>query len=565
MTTIIPTPAPVPDPLSSDFGTKAYDFTVWMAEAAPAMTAVAQETNDALNQSLLGTTSTSTSSITIAGSGTVNFTTGANKGYAIGMTLRLPSTANPANYIKVRLTAYNITTGVSAGTIIGSGGSGTYTSWSVFFDTADPSILTVPTSETVAAGNLIAMNDAGLSMSVAPISPSVLQAVTATSLHACYLANGNTAVFWSEGVNLKVMIVGRDGGTIVAASAVGTAASGTPIWSCELTNGNIAMCFVNASNQAVFKIISTAFSTVVAETVIDATALVASSQVKCCALSGGGFAVGYSASGGSPRIKIYSNAGAQVGSTISIGVSGETKIAICPTAAGGFTVLSGTSSLTGGIYSATGTLVATCALAASSSSTDVNIASKSGSIAATSYRTDVGFSGPELSSASDVVNFNFNGPSNTGNCGFVPPFNDFASKNSQLGHGHIAVLGNGNYIATFAAKSGSLEYPRFVIFDERGLVISSGISSINSNGGSTPVFVVPKDHNGFSLIWLHGGTGNLMFAEIKSGKLLGISLGQIGTVTQYKTSGEVNLGSYNMLNVGESAVSYQRRGARVVI
>jgi len=47
--TVITTPAPVPDPLSSDFGTKAYAFTQWMATAAPEMNAVASEVNTQVN------------------------------------------------------------------------------------------------------------------------------------------------------------------------------------------------------------------------------------------------------------------------------------------------------------------------------------------------------------------------------------------------------------------------------------------------------------------------------------------------------------------------------------
>jgi len=68
--TTISTPAPVPDPLASDFGSKCYDFTVWQAQAAVEMNAVAGEVNDALNASLLGTTSSSVTSLTITAIGT---------------------------------------------------------------------------------------------------------------------------------------------------------------------------------------------------------------------------------------------------------------------------------------------------------------------------------------------------------------------------------------------------------------------------------------------------------------------------------------------------------------
>jgi len=558
----------VPEPNSGRFGIAAYNFAKWMKQAATAFNGLRTELLDALNQSLLGTTSTSTSSITIAApGGTVNFTTGINKGYAIGMTLRLASTANPANYIKVRLTAYNITTGVSAGTIIGSGGSGTYTSWSVFFDTPDPSILTVPTGETVAAGNLIAMDDAGLSMSVAPVAAAVLQAVSTTSLCACPLSNGNTAVVWTQaGTQIRLMIISKTGAVVVGATVIDNGLANSPVWCAQLSNGNIVICYIGGDNRPIFKIFDQTITQIVGGTYMQASGtIVAGSQIKCCALTGGGFAAVYSISGSSSVFVIFSNTGTVVKSATGIGTSGQTRAAICSTAAGGFIVLCGASTLAGEIYDATGTLVVTCALGATSSSTDVNIASKSGYVAATSYRTDAGAYGPELSIASDASNGTVNSPAVTGNSGFVPPFSDLMPKLSGLGHGHVAVLGNGNFIATFAPKSGSVEYPRFVTFNERGLVADSGITSINTNGGATPVFVIPKDNNGFSLIWINGGAGNLMFAQVKSGKLLGISLGQVGAATQYKASGEVILGSHNMLNVGDRNVNFQRTGARVVI
>lgn len=560
MTTIIPTPAPVPDPLSSDFGTKAYDFTAWMAEAAPAMTAVAQETNDALNQSLLGMVSTTTSSITIAApGGTVNFTTQANKGYAIGMTLKIASTANPANYVKVRLTAYNISTGVSAGTIISNGGSGTFASWSVFFDVPDPSVLSVPTGESVAAGNLLAIDDAGNSMSAGAVATAVLQAVTATNLHACTLANGNTAVFWTAGTtDLRMMVIDKAGGTVLASTSVATGANSSFVWSAELTNGNIAIVYFNGSNQPVFKVISSSGTPIVVETVIEAVS--ASGQVKCCALSGGGFAVSYNPATNN-RYAVYTNAGG-VTKAPTNNVSGvQTQVAICSTAAGGFVAMAGTSNLTGSIYNAAGTVVSAVALSlSSSSSSDVNIASINSSVSGAG-------SGFAIGIASDSANYPINKPSAASTLPVV--FADPISAGTKLSGVHIAALQNGNYVVTFASSGSpaSSEYPRYAIINGIGQIIQSGIlfTEVTDNTRNMPIYVIPKDTNGFSLIWLAATSQNIKFAQVKSGKLVGISLGQVGATHQYLANGEVLGLSTNMLNVGETKVNYTRRGGKVVI
>lgn len=560
MTTIIPTPAPVPDPLSSDFGTKAYDFTAWMAAAAPAMTAVAQETNDALNQSLLGMVSTTTSSITIAApGGTVNFTTQANKGYAIGMTLKIASTANPANYVKVRLTAYNISTGVSAGTIISNGGSGTFASWSIFFDVPDPSVLSVPTGEAVAAGNLLAIDDAGNSMSAGAVTTAVLQAVTATSLHACSLTNGNTAIFWTAGTtDYRMMIISKSGATVLASTSIATGVNSGSIWSAQLSSGNIAVCYMSSAGYPVFKVVDQNGGTVVIETVIEAVAGVG--QIKCCALTAGGFAVTYNTAANN-RFATYANDGTP-NKVPTINVSGaQTRVAICPTASGGFIALAGTNSLVGNIYYGLGGVVNTsCAIniSTATASADANIAAMSGSCAAAGCITTSEY-GPVVALASDSTNTLIN--SQTGG-NLKVPFDDAMSFTSSLGNAHIATLANGNYVATFSTRSNA-EYPRYVIFNSIGQVLQSGVIFGELTHASAPVFVIPKDINGFSLIWL-ATNGNVKFAQVKSGKLVGVSLGAVGSTHQYLSSGEVTIGA-NMLNVGEAKVNYTRRGGKVVI
>ena len=164
MTTIIPTPAPVPDPLSSDFGTKTYDFTVWMAEAAPAMQAVGEEMNAALNNSLLGVTSSSTTSLLI-GTGSKTLTVGTGLGYALGMPLKLASAANVANYMKGVVTAYNSVTGSLTINIASIGGSGTFADWAVSFDIPDTALPKLP--ELVRTSNIMLTNaDSGSFLSM---------------------------------------------------------------------------------------------------------------------------------------------------------------------------------------------------------------------------------------------------------------------------------------------------------------------------------------------------------------------------------------------------------------
>lgn len=562
MTTIIPTPAPVPDPLSSDFGTKAYDFTVWMAAAAPAMTAVAQETNDALNQSLLGMVSTTTSSITIAApGGTVNFTTQANKGYAIGMTLKIASTANPANYVKVRLTAYNISTGVSAGTIISNGGSGTFASWSVFFDVPDPSVLSVPTGEAVAAGNLLAIDDAGSSMSAGALTTAVLQAVSATSLHACPLASGNTAIFWTAGTtDYRMMTITKAGVTGLVSTSVATGVNSGLVWSAELSNANIVFVYFQiTTGYPVFKIVSPNGVPVVAETVIEAVAGVG--QIKCCALTTGGFVVTYNTAANN-RFATYVNDGTP-NKVPTINVSGaQTRVAICPTSSGGFIALAGTNSLIGNIYYGLGGVVNTsCAINinTAAAAADANIAAMSGSCAAAGCITTSEY-GPVVALASDYTNTLIN--SQTGG-NLKVPFDDIMSFTSSLGNAHIAALANGNYMATFSTRANN-EYPRYAIFNSIGQLVDSGILFEELTHNNSPVLVIPKDTNGYSLIWL-AANQNIKFSQVKSGNVVGVSLGAVGSTHQYLANGAVTLANKNILNVGDSKVNYSRQGTKVVI
>lgn len=200
MTTTIPTPAPVPDPLSSDFGTKAYDFTVWMSQAAPAMTALGNEINIALNQSLLGVTSSSTTSLTIpTPPASRTITVGTGLGYAVGMPLKIPSTANVNNYMKGVVTAYNSGTGSLTVNVLSVGGSGTFADWAVFFDIPDAAAPKMLTRNITSADTIVA-SDAGKLLT---LSGTFTLSAAATTLGAgfyCFIrADSGTVTFDPNG------------------------------------------------------------------------------------------------------------------------------------------------------------------------------------------------------------------------------------------------------------------------------------------------------------------------------------------------------------------------------
>nr|WP_314862061.1 hypothetical protein [uncultured Undibacterium sp.] len=144
------------------------------------------------------------------------------------------------------------------------------------------------------------------------------------------------------------------------------------------------------------------------------------------------------------------------------------------------------------------------------------------------------------------------------------PFEDlYGLANTALGHGHIAARADGTYMATFSSLGSSNEYPRYVIFNVYGQILQSGVLFVEA-AHPAPILVIPKDNNGFSLIWL-ASNQNIKFAQVKSGKLVGVSLGQVGSNHQYLASGEASSSGTNILNVGDSKVNYSRRGGRVVI
>lgn len=198
MTTTIPTPAPVPNPLSSDFGAKAYDFTLWMAEAAPAMQAVGEEMNAALNNSLLGVTSSSSTSLLI-GTGSKTLTVGTGLGYALGMPLKLASAANVSNFMKGVVTAYNGGTGALTVNVASVGGSGTYADWAVSFDIPDAAVPKMLTRNITSADTIVA-SDAGKLLTLSGTFTLSAAAATLGAGFYCFIrADSGTVTFDPNG------------------------------------------------------------------------------------------------------------------------------------------------------------------------------------------------------------------------------------------------------------------------------------------------------------------------------------------------------------------------------
>lgn len=525
---MIPNAPPLAAPGSVEFSQQAYAFTQWMASAAP-------QFNDAAQQAQASADVVQNGMPTILAS--QNF-----KGNYSALTGAL---AAPASVFH----AGQFWQLLSSLADVAAKVPGVAAEWQAFTIQTKP---TINTGEVVAAGNLLAEDDAGNSQSVASITTAILQAVTATSLHACPLSNGNTAIFWTAGTtDVRMMIVDKTGATVLASTSVATSANSSSVFSCQLTDGNVALFYKSISVlHPAFKIISTTGAQVVAETIIQAAQ--ANSTVKGCALTGGGFAVTYCGLNGYHNYAVYTNVGGVTKAWTTQYAALQSRVAICPTASGGFAAFSESR---GGIFNSVGTNLHT-PVHAFSSQYEVNVASKAGSIVTTGVLSILCTS----DTSADAINTNTNGLSY-----LAIPFSDTSRAiSTRLEVGHAAVLGDGTYLVTFAVNSSqSKEFPRYAMLDDFGHIVRSGIL-FNEETDSSPVFVVPKGANGFSLIWLSSNR-NIKFANVKSGNLLGISDGQEAGKTKYNVNGAVTLASSNMLNVGGSKINYSRQGKKVIV
>lgn len=129
MSTISPLPTP---PSRSDDS----DTFVTLADAfIAALPQFVTETNAVATQILASTSAqdyngTSVTSLTV-GTGSKSLTMTTNKALQVGQFVVVSNTATPANYMYGQVTAYNGTTGALTVNVTATGGSGTFTAWTV--------------------------------------------------------------------------------------------------------------------------------------------------------------------------------------------------------------------------------------------------------------------------------------------------------------------------------------------------------------------------------------------------------------------------------------------------
>lgn len=126
------TPLPTP-PTRSDAASFASRGDAFMSALPTFVTeanATASAMDAALQTSMLGVTATSSTSLTI-GTGSKTLTVETNKGFVVGMSLKIASTATPNNYMIGTVTSYTSGTGALAVNVDTVGGSGTIDAWTV--------------------------------------------------------------------------------------------------------------------------------------------------------------------------------------------------------------------------------------------------------------------------------------------------------------------------------------------------------------------------------------------------------------------------------------------------
>lgn len=122
MITPLPDP-PLPTDSRTDFNAKAFAFIA-------AMNQMVVEFNEAATAYALSLASTSTTSLTV-GLGTKNLTVQTGKGYLPGQQLVIANTPTPTNLMAGSVVSYDTNTGALVMTITNSGGSGTFTAWTI--------------------------------------------------------------------------------------------------------------------------------------------------------------------------------------------------------------------------------------------------------------------------------------------------------------------------------------------------------------------------------------------------------------------------------------------------
>lgn len=122
-----------------------------------------------------GTNATSTTSLTV-GTGSKSLTIQTGKAYTVGQFLILANTPTPSNYMQGQITAYDSGTGALTVDVTNTGGSGTFTDW------------TIALTAIVAAGVQVASFSAGTT----GFTPSTATTGTVTLGGTLNVANGGT-------------------------------------------------------------------------------------------------------------------------------------------------------------------------------------------------------------------------------------------------------------------------------------------------------------------------------------------------------------------------------------
>lgn len=125
--TALPTPPSRAD-APATFNARADAFL----DALPTFQAELNAYRDALPSTITGTDYAATSSTSVAiATGSKSFTIETGKSYQIGQSVRVASTASPANYMDGQVTAHNNSTGALTVNVTAIGGTGTFAAWTV--------------------------------------------------------------------------------------------------------------------------------------------------------------------------------------------------------------------------------------------------------------------------------------------------------------------------------------------------------------------------------------------------------------------------------------------------